>query len=277
MSRTTEVVRRIDPARLGSLALTAAVVGLLAGIVAAAFATVAGEPSIDDAIAIEEARAERAEQGSGHLNDALDEAHVSRSDQRGVGLFSAYALTGAAFGGLLALTAHGLRRGRPDAWPRVLMAGGILAGAITVAPWLKYPPNPPAVGDPDTLGQRQSWYVTTILVAALVGLGATILARRLRDAGWPDHRRVAALVAAVAVPMLVVFAAFPPGPDDVNVPATLVWRFRLASLGANVTLWALLTLAVGWLVAEAARLRDVPSGRSSPWRETVSRGVSPTA
>jgi predicted cobalt transporter CbtA len=278
VSTTTDVVRRIDPGRLSSLALTAAICGLLAGIVAAVFATVAGEPAIDDAIAIEEAQAAQAEQaeaeqGSGHGNDALDEAHVSRSDQRGVGLFSAYALTGAAFGGLLALTAHGLRRGRPDAWPRVLMAGGILAGAITLAPWLKYPPNPPAVGDPDTLGQRQSWYVTTILVAALVGLGATILSRRLRDAGWPDHRRLTALAAAVVVPMLVVFAAFPGGPDDVGVPATLVWRFRLASLGANLTLWALLTLAVGWLVAEAARLRGAAAGTDSPWPEKVSPPV----
>jgi predicted cobalt transporter CbtA len=40
------------------------------------------------------------------------------------------------------------------------------------------------------------------------------------------------------------------------VPATLVWRFRVASLGANLTLWAVLTLGVGWLVAEAARRAD---------------------
>lgn len=252
---TTDVLRRIDPSRLGSLALTAVVVGLLAGVVAAVFATVAGEPAIDDAIAIEEAQAE-AHAGAG---DA-DEAEVSRSDQRGVGLFAAYALTGAAFGGLLALTAHGLRRGRPDAWPRVVMAGVILAGAITVAPWLKYPPNPPAVGDPDTLAQRQSWYVTTILVAALVGLGATVLARRLRDDDWPDHRRIAVVVVAVAVPMLVIFAAFPGAPDDIPVPAQLVWRFRLASLGANLTLWAVLTLALAWLAAEAAHRRDPAPG-----------------
>jgi predicted cobalt transporter CbtA len=106
-----------------------------------------------------------------------------------------------------------------------------------------------------------------------VGLGATILARRLRDAGWPDHRRLTALAAAVVVPMLVVFAAFPGGPDDVGVPATLVWRFRLASLGANLTLWALLTLAVGWLVAEAARLRGAAAGTDSPWPEKVSPPV----
>jgi predicted cobalt transporter CbtA len=261
----TRILRRIDPSRLGSLALTAALVGLLAGLAAAVFATVAGEPAIEDAIAIEESRAE-ADGSTAHAGDD-DEATVSRSDQRGVGLFSAYALTGAAFGGLLALTAHGLRRGRPDAWPRVLMAGGILAGAITVAPWLKYPPNPPAVGDSDTLAQRQSWYVSTILIAALVGLGATILSRRLRDAGWPDHRRIPALVAVVAVPMLVVFAAFPPGPDDINVPAELVWRFRVASLGANLTLWTLLTLGVGWLVAEATR----------PAQAAVPRSVTTTA
>lgn len=263
---TTEVLRRIDPARLGSLALTAALVGLLAGLVAAVFATVAGEPAVDEAIAIEEAaEAEaRADGSGGEAADDDDEATVSRSDQRGVGLFAAYALTGAAFGGLLAVTAHGLRRGRPDAWPRVLMAGAILAGAITVAPWLKYPPNPPAVGDPDTLAQRQSWYVTTILVAALVGLGATVLARRLRDAGWTEPRRVLALAAAVVVPMLVVFAAFPPGPDDIPVPAALVWRFRVASLGANLTLWALLTLTVGWLVAEAAPRRSGQNASVGP-------------
>jgi predicted cobalt transporter CbtA len=263
----------MDPSRLRSLALTAALVGLLAGVVAAVFATVAGEPAIEDAIAIEEAQAEAAEEaaeagaggGSEPAEDADDadhddEATVSRSDQRGVGLFSAYALTGAAFGGLLALTAHGLRRGRPDAWTRVLMAGGILAGALTVAPWLKYPPNPPAVGDTDTLAQRQSWYVTTILVAALVGLGVTVLSRRLRDDGWPDHRRLVALAAAVVLPMLVVFAAFPPAPDDIAVSAELVWRFRLASLGANLTLWTVLTLAMAWLVAEATRLADAGTG-----------------
>jgi predicted cobalt transporter CbtA len=40
------------------------------------------------------------------------------------------------------------------------------------------------------------------------------------------------------------------------VPATLVWRFRVASLGANLTLWATLTLGVAWLVAEAHRNRS---------------------
>lgn len=246
--------QRVDPSRLRSLALTAALVGLFAGIVAATFASIAGEPAVDDAIAIEEANA--AVQPEEPADHSEDEASVSRSDQRGVGLFGAYALTGAAFGALLALTAHGLRRGRPDPARRVVLAGAILAGAFTVAPWLKYPPNPPAVGDTATLAERQGLYVAVICIAAAVGLGATVVSRRLRAAGWAEHRRLAAVVATVAVPMLAAYALLPPAPDEVSVPATLVWRFRVASLGANLTLWAVLTLAVAWLVAEAQRDRS---------------------
>ncbi len=246
--------QRVDPSRLRSLAVAAAVVGLVGGIVAATFASIAGEPAVDDAIAIEEANA--AAQPDGAADHGADEASVSRSDQRGIGLFGAYALSGAAFGALLALTAHGLRRGRPDPARRVVLAGVILAGAFTVAPWLKYPPNPPAVGDPGTLAERQGLYVAVICLAAALGLGATILSRWLRAAGWPEHRRLAAVVAGVAVPMLVAYALLPPAPDDVSVPATLVWRFRVASLGANLTLWATLTLGLAWLVAEAQRRRS---------------------
>jgi predicted cobalt transporter CbtA len=253
--------QRVDPSRLRSLALTAALVGLFAGLVAATFASIAGEPAIDDAIAIEEANA--AAQPEELVAHSEDEASVSRSDQRGVGLFGAYALTGAAFGALLALTAHGLRRGRPDPARRVVLAGGILAGAFTVAPWLKYPPNPPAVGDTATLAERQGLYVAVICIAAAVGLGATVVSSRLRAAGWGEHRRLAAVVATVAVPMLAAYALLPPAPDEVSVPATLVWRFRVASLGANLTLWAALTLAVAWLVAEAQRNR-LPAERAAP-------------
>lgn len=244
--------QRVDASRLRSLVVAAAVVGLLAGIVGATFASIAGEPAVDDAIAIEEANA------AAHPEDPAahdDEASVSRSDQRGAGLFGAYALSGAAFGALLALTAHGLRRGRPDPARRVMLAGVILAGAFTVAPWFKYPPNPPAVGDTGSLAERQGLYVAVICIAAALGLGTTVLDRRLRAAGWPEHRRLPAVVAGVALPMLLAYALLPPAPDEVSVPATLVWRFRVASLGANLTLWATLTLGLAWLVAEAQRRR----------------------
>jgi len=248
------MLARFDFTRPRTIVVAAVLIGALSGLAGAVFHTIATEPRVDDAIAIEEANAAAQPEDPAAHSD--DEASVSRSDQRGVGLFGAYALSGAAFGALLALTAHGLRRGRPDPARRVVLAGVILAGAFTVAPWFKYPPNPPAVGDPGTLAERQGLYVAVICIAAALGLGATVLDRRLRAAGWLEHRRLPAVVAGVALPMLVAYALLPPAPDVVSVPATLVWRFRVASLGANLTLWATLTLCLAWLVAEAQRRRS---------------------
>jgi predicted cobalt transporter CbtA len=254
---TTEHARPADPARPRSLALTAALVGIVAGLVAASFAYVVGEPRIDEAIAIEGAAVAALPDGmdDGHGHDH-GEASVSRSDQRSVGLFGAYALTGAAFGAILALTAHGLRRAHPDAVRRIVASGVVLAGAFTVAPWLKYPPNPPAVGDPATITERQWLYIATIVVTLAVGLLATILHGRLLSAGWALHRRLPAVAVAVVAPMLVAFAVLPPPPDAVEVPATLVWDFRLASLGANLLLWAGLTIGLAYVVG--TRLASAP-------------------
>ncbi len=100
-----------------------------------------------------------------------------------------------------------------------------------MAPWLKYPPNPPAVGDPDTLAQRQILYVSLICLTAVVGVAAAALSTRLRREGWSEARRVTAVVVAVAVPLGIAMAGLPGAPDPITVPADLLWRFRLASLG----------------------------------------------
>lgn len=259
-----KLLARVDPSRLGSLVLTAAVVGLLAGLCAATFGRIAGEPAIRDAIAIEQANAAanpEPEHAGGH---ETEEASVSRADQAGAGLFGAYLLSGAAFGALLGLVVHGLRRGRPEVQRRVYLAGAVLAGGFTVGPWIKYPPNPPAVGDPDTLAERQSLYVVMICLTIGVGLVATVVARRLCDLGWDEHRRVPAVVAAVVVPLGLAAALLPGAPDPIEVPADLLWRFRLASLGANLTMWLVLTLGVGWVVTEAARRRTGSCATPTP-------------
>ena len=229
---------RIDPARPGSVVVGAVLCGIVAGLFAATVLTVTAEPSIEEAIKLEQAHA------------APDAAHereiVSRRVQKSIGLFGAYALAGAGYGLFFAAAYRGLKR------PYV--AGAVLGGALTLAPWLKYPPNPPAVGDPATIHQRQLLYLTVIAIALLVGVGAVLLSWRLRAMGWDDARRIAAVVAAVAVAMLVAFAVLPPPPDPVEVSATLIWRFRLASLGGNAALWTALTLGFSLLVRERQKV-----------------------
>ena len=41
--------------------------------------------------------------------------------------------------------------------------------------------------------------------------------------------------------------------DKIGAPATLVWRFRLASLGGAASYWAVLGLVFGWLALRTAR------------------------
>jgi predicted cobalt transporter CbtA len=240
------------------------------------FHTVATEPRIDDAIAIEEAAAAEAAEEPGHAGDEghEDEVSVSRSDQRGAGLFAAYALTGAAFGLFLAITSLSLRTTSGGPFRRVVVSGTVLAGAITVAPWLKYPPNPPAVGNPDTVGERERLYVMMIVLAALLLAGAAHLSGRLRSAGWPDDRRGATVAAVVLVAFGTLFAAMPSSPDSIGVPANLVWQFRINSLTGNLLVWTLLTLGLGVAWTEAARRSAAAAGATVGARDQNSMPFS---
>jgi predicted cobalt transporter CbtA len=252
------VLTRFDFTRPRTIVLAAVLIGVLAGLAGAVFHTVATEPRIDEAIAIEEAQAP-----TGDHDEGGDAAVVSRRDQKGAGLFLAYALTGAAFGLFLAVASLSIRTTTGGPFRRVVVAGTILAGAVTVAPWLKYPPNPPAVGDPDSVGERERLYVLVIVLAALLLAGAAHLSARLRDRGWPDDRRVAAVVATALAGFAVVFAIMPGSPDRIGVPANLVWQFRLNSLTGNLLVWTLLTLGLGVVWTEAAR-RPAAAQNSMP-------------
>lgn len=252
---------RLDFTRPRTIVAAALLVGVLAGLVGAVFHTVATEPRIDDAIALEEAAAEATGTADGAGDE--DEVFVSRRDQRGAGLYLAYALTGAVFGLFLAVASMTLRTTTGGPFGRVVASGLVLAGAVTVAPWLKYPPNPPAVGDPATVGERERLYVLCIVLAALLLAGVARLSGRLRAAGWPDDRRVAAVVGVGLVAFGVLFVALPTSPVTIGVPANLLWQFRLNSLTGNLLMWTVLTLGLGVLWSEATRRATAAADQNS--------------
>ena len=254
------MLHRLDVARPGSVIGWALACGLAAGLLAAVWASIIGEPLVDQAIAIEEATAAAdTDNPAGHPVEEADDdmVEVSRPTQSGPGLFSAYALFGAACGQLLAATSLSLRGAWLDPFRRIAVAGTILAGSITVVPWLKYPPNPPAVGDPATASERQRLFFLLIALTGVVLGGAAHLSSRLRTAGWPDPRRVAVVGAAVVVAVGVLLVVLPPNDDPIAsvVPARLIWQFRIASLGGNAILWTLLTVGFGLLCSESVRRR----------------------
>ncbi|MFF5077669.1 CbtA family protein [Actinoplanes sp. NPDC000266] len=244
----------------GALLLRGLLAGLIAGLLAGCFAYAFGEPKVDAAIAIEEANAHAAPAAQAEA-DHHDEELVSRDGQKG-GLFLATALYGAAMGGLLA-TAYTLLRRRlrtpSDTRAALSLAGAALLGIVLV-PYVKYPPNPPAVGDPATINQRTISYLA-ILVIGLVAVWASVVAARTQRAEW---RQAIAAVTGFLVVVVVGYTLLPninEVPD--TFPADLLWSFRIASLGTQVLLWTALGLAFAALLTA----RRTPA--TKPERETV--------
>ena len=219
--------------------------GLIAGLLAGAFAYATGESRIDAAIAIEQAAASPDAAADGHHDEEL----VSRAGQKG-GLFLATALYGVAMGGLLA-TAYTLLRRRlrtpSDTRAALGLAGAALLGVVLV-PFVKYPANPPAVGDPATINQRTiSWL--SIVVIGLVAVWAGVVAARSLRAGAPEWLRATAALGAFVLIVALGYLLLP-AIDEVpaTFPASLLWTFRLSSLGTQVTLWTALGLAFAALL-----------------------------
>ncbi|GAA1820601.1 CbtA family protein [Actinomadura chokoriensis] len=230
--------------------------GLLAGLVAGVFAFAAGEPRIDEAIALENAAA-------AHEHGAGAPAHehggeVGRGTQK-AGLFLATGLYGLAVGGVFALVYAGLR-GRVG--PRsdgglALAAAGTGFAAVIIVPFLKYPANPPAVGDPETINSRTLLYLAMIGVGLLATAIAVTTARSVPGGPWA---RWPAAVLAFVVPVAVASLLLP-GVDEVpdGFPATLLWQFRMTSLGTQLVFWASFGTLFGWFCDRAARSAAVPA------------------
>lgn len=233
--------------------------GLLAGFLAGGFAFFFGEPRVDSAIALEEAAAPAAEAGHDHG----DEAEVSRPVQK-AGLFLATGLYGLAVGGVFALVFAGLRgRVGPRSDGRLgLVAAGTAFVAIILVPFLKYPANPPAVGDPATINSRTLLYVVMILVGLAAVAIAVATARRVVS---PDPWvRWGSAAVAFLVPVVAAWVLLPTVnevPD--GFPATLLWEFRLASIGTQLVFWAAFGVLFGWVSDRAAR-QAVPVGAAEP-------------
>ncbi|MBD1586538.1 CbtA family protein [Pseudomonas sp. C2L12B] len=234
----------------GNLLLRGLFAGLLAGMLAFGFATVFGEPQVDRAIAFEESTGH--EHSHGDASAAPEEEEVfSRQTQAGIGLFTGVMVYSLSMGGLFALVfAYAMGRlGAFGLGPRGLAAllAMLALVAVFVVPGLKYPANPPAVGDPATIGQRTRLFFLLMLVSVAAMVLAINAARALlpRLGGWNATLLAGLLYGAVMVAAAVAFPTFNEVPE--HFPASLLWQFRVASLGIQVVLWAALGLAFGWL------------------------------
>ncbi len=239
---------------IGTILLRGMLMGVLAGLLAVGFAEIFGEPSINRSIAFESAAYHAAGQ-------AEEPEIVSRAVQSTIGLGTAAVLFGAATGGLFALVfayANG-RAGRLG--PR--MVSGLLGIsaflAVTLVPFFKYPANPPAIGEPETIGLRTALFFSMMALSIIAMIVSVMVGRGLgaRLGSWN-----AGLAGAVCfIALTGVAGALLPAVNEVPeaFPAVVLWQFRVASLGMHAILWTTLGLGLGaW--TEAAGRSSVGAG-----------------
>ncbi|HYP58442.1 MAG TPA: CbtA family protein [Beijerinckia sp.] len=227
---------------VGNLLLRGMLAGVLAGLLAVGFATLFGEPSVERAIQLEAIEL----QAAGH---SPEPELVSRDVQKSLGLLTAGVVYGAALGGLFALVfvcAHG-RLGPIDApaLSGLLALAGFIA--IVLVPALKYPPNPPSIGEPETISLSTGLFFGMMALSTLAMTIAFMTAKSLYES---LGAYVAALCGAGILIALTGAAAFVlPSIDEVPVtfPADLLWNFRIASLGTGLVLWSAMGVAFGAL------------------------------
>jgi predicted cobalt transporter CbtA len=222
--------------------------GLIAGLAAFGVAFVVGEPTLDAAIAIEHSTSHNHETDTNA--DASADTVVPRWLQASAGLLTATIAAGATLGGLVGvLTGLALGRlGRLGVRGTALSVTAIGYVAIDVVPFLAYPPNPPSVGQAETIGQRTALYFVLMAISVIAGTAAILLGRRAANR-WGSWYGSLAAIAGYLVAMSMVIAVMP-GYDEVpsGFPASLLYDFRLASFTIRLALWAVLGVALAELI-----------------------------
>jgi predicted cobalt transporter CbtA len=214
--------------------LRGALAGAVAGLLTSLFHLLLTEPVLDRAIALEGA----------------SDGPVSRETQKYLGGPAGQVLFGISIGLLFALS-YRVLPSTATAWRKA--AGLALASWLVIAliPQLRYPANPPGVGDPETISTRTSSYLLTYAVGLVVVSGAYAALRALHRRGWAEPARQTLVVAAALIVIGAAYALLPDSGDAVDAPASIVWDFRIRALGGLTLFFAVLGAAFGGLTLRA--------------------------
>ncbi|MET9861221.1 CbtA family protein [Streptomyces smyrnaeus] len=244
--------------------------GGIAGLASGLFALLLAEPLMDRAIRLEEKRsaaeAATAHAGashSGHSHAAEAEELFSRGTQH-LGLVVTAVVAGLAIGVFFTLAHALVHRSAPRddgrGWQRAMGLAGAGFLALSLLPALRYPANPPGVGDGGTVTERQGLWLAALVIGVLGTVLAHQVHQRLGQAGHGLPVRQSGAAAAVVATLAALFL-LPDNPDAVPVPATLLWDFRMLSLGGQVVLWGV--LGAVFAAPSLRRQRSAPREQSA--------------
>jgi len=227
----------------GTVLKAALIAGVAAGLTAAIFHLFFTEPLIDRAITLEEA--------SHHAGDHEPEL-VSRDTQK-KGLVVGFVLLGVSWAMVFGVAFQAAQRWLPPM--SRFKQGAIMAlfayWAVALLPFLKYPANPPGIGDPGTIGQRQALYAGFLALSVITVLFGIWLIRSLEVRLRNSTRATSLGWAAIVGVSLLLFLLMPGISEEGSLPADLLNSFRVMSILGLTIFWATMGLLFGKLIGQA--------------------------
>jgi len=214
--------------------------GAFAGLIHGAVNFVIVEPYLDQAIGIENQNLF----ASGEEEDTLDfqiEYEGYRVWQKSGQILAGVILgvsIGSLFGIVFALSRH-LLPGNNNV-KKALVLAGIMWVTIYLIPFLKYPANPPTVGDGETVVLRAILYLSFIAISGIGAFGFYKLSKKFQN-----KKKLVAL-AGYGIFISVIFFAMPENPDEITAPMNLVNEFRMMSVLGVSSFWVSIGIILGF-------------------------------
>ena len=145
---------------------------------------------------------------------------------------------GALFGIVFALSRNSLP-GNNDV-KKALVLAGVMWFTMFVIPFLKYPANPPTVGDPETVVLRSILYLSFITISGFGAVGFYKLSQKFQS-----KRKLVAII-GYSIFISVVFFVMPENPDEITAPMDLVNEFRIMSFLGFTSFWISIGVILGF-------------------------------
>ena len=213
--------------------------GCFAGTIYGGLNLLIVEPYLDDAINIEN-------QNLFSAGEEIDgpefwvEYYEYRTWQKG-GQVLAGAILGTSLGSLFGIVYALSKKSLPSKnnIGKTLILAGLMWFTLFVIPFLKYPANPPTVGDGDTVVLRGMLYLALIAISGFMALGFYQIFKRLKA-----KNKILAVI-GYAVLISITLFIMPENPDEVSTSMELINGFRMVAFLTGTLFWFTLALFLG--------------------------------
>jgi predicted cobalt transporter CbtA len=212
--------------------------GVIAGVILAFLNLGIVEPYIDKAIRLEVSK--QVSTGKKvNMAELIDYRYWQKA-----GAFAGGAIYGAGLASLFGVIFVFARNKLPgkNNKQKALFLAAVMWFVLYFVVALKYPPNPPAVGDPETIYYREALYVGYIMISGFAALGLAVTWNRIHIN--PKKIVIPLIYAAI---MVTAYLVMPSNPDKIEISMDLIQTFRILSALTIAVFWAILGIVFGSL------------------------------